>query len=44
MNQTGIDWKGGWQYPAFWSLALVVQALLGSGAYSLGHILGIGWH
>ena len=34
---------GGWEYPAFWAVALVVQALLGSGAYSLGHVIGIGW-
>jgi putative oxidoreductase len=34
---------GGWEYPAFWAVALVVQASLGSGAYSLGHMLGIGW-
>jgi putative oxidoreductase len=27
---------GGWEYPAFWAVALVVQASLGSGAYSLG--------
>lgn len=27
--------NGGWEYPAFWTLALVVQALLGNGAYSL---------
>ena len=27
--------NGGWEYPAFWALALVVQALLGDGAYSL---------
>jgi len=33
---------GGWEYPAFWSVALVVQALLGSGAWSLGHAIGIG--
>ena len=26
---------GGWEYPAFWSIALVVQALLGDGAYAL---------
>ncbi|PTV93901.1 putative oxidoreductase [Rhodobacter aestuarii] len=24
--------NGGWEYPAFWSLALLVQALLGGGA------------
>jgi putative oxidoreductase len=27
--------KGGWEYPAFWIVALLVQALLGDGAYSL---------
>ena len=27
--------KGGWEYPAFWTVALVVQALLGSGALAL---------
>jgi putative oxidoreductase len=27
--------NGGWEYPAFWSVALVVQALLGDGAYAL---------
>lgn len=25
---------GGWEYPAFWTIALVVQALLGDGAYA----------
>jgi len=34
---------GGWEYPAFWSVTLVVQAMLGSGAYSLGRAFGIGW-
>ena len=24
--------NGGWEYPAFWTIALVVQALLGNGA------------
>ena len=33
---------GGWEYPAFWIVALVVQAMLGSGAWSLGHVMGIG--
>jgi putative oxidoreductase len=33
---------GGWEFPAFWTVALVVQALLGSGAWSLGHAIGIG--
>ncbi|NVN84549.1 MAG: DoxX family protein [Rhodopseudomonas sp.] len=27
--------KGGWEYPAFWVVALVVQALLGDGAFAL---------
>jgi putative oxidoreductase len=26
---------GGWEYPAFWIVALVVQALVGDGAYAL---------
>ncbi|MGA2942917.1 MAG: DoxX family protein [Xanthobacteraceae bacterium] len=26
---------GGWEYPAFWIVALVVQALLGNGIYAL---------
>lgn len=26
---------GGWEYPAFWAIALVVQALIGAGAYAL---------
>ena len=34
---------GGWEFPAFWAVALIVQALLGSGAFSLGHALGIAW-
>jgi putative oxidoreductase len=27
---------GGWEFPAFWAVALVVQALLGNGAFALG--------
>jgi putative oxidoreductase len=27
---------GGWEYPAFWTVALVTQALLGDGAYAIG--------
>ena len=27
--------NGGWEYPAFWSIALIVQALLGDGAFAL---------
>jgi putative oxidoreductase len=30
------DPHGGWEYPAFWTLALIVQALLGDGAFALG--------
>lgn len=26
---------GGWEYPAFWIIALIVLALLGDGAYAL---------
>ena len=26
---------GGWEFPAFWSVALIVQALLGDGAFAL---------
>ena len=28
--------NGGWEYPAFLSVALIVQALLGPGAFALG--------
>lgn len=28
--------NGGWEYPAFWAVALAVQALIGAGAYALG--------
>lgn len=27
---------GGWEFPAFWTVTLVVQALLGDGAFALG--------
>ena len=27
---------GGWEFPAFWAVALVVQMLLGDGAFALG--------
>lgn len=27
--------KGGWEFPAFWTVALIVQALLGDGAHAL---------
>lgn len=32
--------KGGWEYPAFWAVTLVIQALLGDGAYALGALRG----
>jgi putative oxidoreductase len=28
--------NGGWEYPVFWAVVLVAQALLGDGAYALG--------
>jgi len=34
---------GGWEFPAFWAVALFIQALLGSGALSLGASVGLGW-
>jgi putative oxidoreductase len=30
---------GGWEFPVFWAILLVVQALLGDGAYALGNPL-----
>ncbi|MFC0683925.1 DoxX family protein [Novosphingobium clariflavum] len=30
---------GGWEYPAFWSIALLVQALIGDGAFALSPTL-----
>jgi putative oxidoreductase len=32
---------GGWEFPAFWIVALAVQALLGDGAAALGPKLGL---
>ncbi|AOJ01246.1 MULTISPECIES: DoxX family protein [Burkholderia] len=32
---------GGWEYPAFWAVTLVVQALLGAGAFALGGARGL---
>lgn len=29
---------GGWEFPAFWTVALLAQALLGSGAFALDNI------
>ena len=33
---------GGWEYPAFWIVGLIVLALLGDGAAALGPKLGLG--
>lgn len=27
--------KGGWEFPAFWTVALLAQAMLGAGAYAV---------
>ncbi len=40
LQHTGNGWLfnnqgGGWEFPVFWTITLVVQALLGSGAYAL---------
>ena len=32
------DANGGWEYPAFWIVALVVQAILGDGAFAVGAV------
>ncbi len=29
--------SGGWEYPAFWTIALVAQVMLGGGAYAVGN-------
>lgn len=31
--------NGGWEYPAFWIVALLAQALLGDGAWAVGPVL-----
>lgn len=28
---------GGWEYPVFWAIALVAQAMFGDGAYAVGN-------
>jgi putative oxidoreductase len=33
--------KGGWEYPAFWAIALAAQALLGDGAFALRPSRGV---
>jgi putative oxidoreductase len=32
---------GGWEYPAFWTVGLLVLALLGDGSAALGPMLGL---
>lgn len=32
------DPHGGWEYPAFWIVALIVQSLLGDGAFALSSL------
>ena len=44
MTHAGNGWlfsnaNGGWEFPAFWTLTLMVQALLGDGAYSLNQFV-----
>jgi putative oxidoreductase len=29
---------GGWEYPAFWAVALAVQSLLGNGLFAVGQV------
>ncbi|WP_366556279.1 DoxX family protein [Aquibaculum sediminis] len=40
LEHTGNGWVfsaegGGWEYPVFWTIALLAQALMGPGAYAL---------
>jgi hypothetical protein len=35
---------GGWEFPAFWAVTLVVQALLGDGAYAPAAGLTVNHH
>lgn len=40
LQHVGNGWlfsgaNGGWEFPAFWTVTLIVQALLGDGAYAL---------
>lgn len=30
--------KGGWEFPVFWSIVLVVQAMLGDGVWTVRHL------
>lgn len=44
LTHAGNGWvfsnpNGGWEFPAFWTVALIVQALLGDGAFSARSLL-----
>lgn len=44
LQHAGNGWvfsnpNGGWEFPLFYTVTLVVQALLGPGAYSVGRLL-----
>lgn len=41
-GSAGFNWSnagGGWEYPAFWAVAMAALALLGDGAHALGNRL-----
>lgn len=43
LTHAGNGWlfsnaNGGWEFPAFWTLTLLVQAMLGDGAYGLSRL------
>ncbi len=45
ITHSGNGWlfsspDGGWEFPAFWTVALIVQALLGDGAFSVRLLFG----
>jgi len=49
MVHAGNGWvfsnpDGGWEFPAFWTVALIVQALLGDGAFSVRSLFGATHH
>ncbi len=44
LHHVGNGWPfsakgGGWEFPVFWTIALIVQALLGDGAFALSRAL-----
>ena len=45
LQHAGNGWvfsaeNGGWEFPAFWTVTLLVQAMLGDGAYALSRSVG----